>query len=110
VKDIRVMIRRWGAKGQKRTLDIGGLPADALIAVVDEMRDGLVRVIDLHACHDYWAPLEYATKLGSRKANHADTAEGLEHARMMLGPTVTLSGNLKGCSEAAQAKGESDAR
>lgn len=89
----RVMIRRWGCAG--RYIDIGGVPMGALVAVVDEVRDGMVRVVDLHNGGDYWAPLEIATRQGSHRVDAMDTAEGLEHARMMLGP-VTLSKSLRG--------------
>ncbi len=98
----RVMIRRWGLHG--RVIDIGGLAKDALIAITDEMRDGMVRVVDLLGGGDYWAPLDLATRQGSRKVSQQEEAEGLEHARMMLG-RVSLSRSLRGCGERALGKG-----
>lgn len=98
----RVMIRRWGTS--TRYLDIGGLARDTLIAVVGELREGLVRVVDLHSGMDYWAPLEDATRHGSRKVSQLEEAEGMEHARMILGDNIAHSRSMRGCGERAIAK------
>lgn len=90
---MRVLIRRWGAKGRQGALDVGGLEHDALVAIVDDVQNGTVRVIDVLTERDYWLPVEVAVRVGSRKTTIADVAEGMRQIRFR-DPSAQLTGKL----------------